>query len=732
MRVQDKGSAYQLATNLALTNGQPSAVITGVAPGRYILRAQGSAVAGKLQELADDRTNWIDTGIAIAAAGKTVVDIGANASLRFLATGTCTGLNLNLTSAPEAGTNLVAGLATQALQTLTLSASTFAKGLAPGATIAAIQNRTPGSILRVVPEDGRLAVDNVGNLVAGLSAVSPGPIKIEIVEMMPDGTQKRTPFTLTVTAVTLATLTLGASSFPADATPGTVIAAISGKSSGSTLSIYPLDDRVAISGTNLVVGLGAQPSGPFEIGIAETHPGAGNSPRVNPFALTATSAVTPPAPGGAISLKTARPNTADSFYVAAPAGSPGGKGMAIEMLRGGGTNDAGTAHETIRLGRQYKADTIGANYAIGGYQPVAQSAGAWDYALGIEGSPGGDTFGGSVHGGETLRGAGQQTLFDGVAFNPFTDTVSGLKYQLLRSSRITWSTVAAQPGAYIDVDYALTWEQNNKIIQEATFTGGSTILADSAGYPIMSFSDNRYTQIWSEDGATLLHQFVGFGSGVGTGDYDFPVTQTGAYRMVDPETGDYKIIRWNVTGKTLFRIFCFRVSDYHKLYIQPVAGPCGTFTCYSETEWFNAAPPAITAPFRDNFNGSALSPLWKQTKANAGSTIDVSGGAFNMVMGTGANAFKHPINPTNGPGTYRVSLPYTTDTGATSAVASISRSDTTSGANALTAGVSLGAASGVYTVDFNIAEGETPWLLIDQAVAAGRGIHFDYLDIVKL
>lgn len=69
-------------------------------------------------------------------------------------------------------------------------------------------------------------------------------------------------------------LTLSAVTFDEDDAPGTVIGAIQNKTSGSTVTVFPADGRVAISGTDLVVGLTAASVGSFNITLRETHPDA--------------------------------------------------------------------------------------------------------------------------------------------------------------------------------------------------------------------------------------------------------------------------------------------------------------------------------------------------------------------------------------------------------------------------------------------------------------------------
>ncbi|ESQ82404.1 hypothetical protein AEAC466_17425 [Asticcacaulis sp. AC466] len=87
----------------------------------------------------------------------------------------------------------------------------------------------------------------------------------------------------------LATLTLSGTALSTTAPPGTVIGAIGNAAAGSTFSIVPPDGRVAISGSNLIVGLTPASVGSFDVTVRET-PTAG-SPKDTTFTLTAADAV---------------------------------------------------------------------------------------------------------------------------------------------------------------------------------------------------------------------------------------------------------------------------------------------------------------------------------------------------------------------------------------------------------------------------------------------------------
>lgn len=87
----------------------------------------------------------------------------------------------------------------------------------------------------------------------------------------------------------LSTLTLSNNSFVVGSSAGTVIGSIQGITIGSTLSIVPLDNRVAISGNNIVVGSTAASAGEFTFTIRETYIGAINSPKDSALTISVRS-----------------------------------------------------------------------------------------------------------------------------------------------------------------------------------------------------------------------------------------------------------------------------------------------------------------------------------------------------------------------------------------------------------------------------------------------------------
>ncbi|PZU93137.1 MAG: hypothetical protein DI527_07780 [Chelatococcus sp.] len=83
-----------------------------------------------------------------------------------------------------------------------------------------------------------------------------------------------------VPGVLLGTLSLSAAQVADDAPAGTVIGSLLGKAPGSVVALVDAHSgAVALSGTDLVVGLSLPSAGEFQVTLRETLAGAMNSPR---------------------------------------------------------------------------------------------------------------------------------------------------------------------------------------------------------------------------------------------------------------------------------------------------------------------------------------------------------------------------------------------------------------------------------------------------------------------
>jgi hypothetical protein len=102
----------------------------------------------------------------------------------------------------NSGLPLVAGqvLFPTVLNTLSLSNYSFSKSSPAGTVIGAVQGRTTGSTLSILPLDNRVAIDGLNNLIVGLGIAQEGAFVVTIREAAPNGTLKDTTLYLSVTA----------------------------------------------------------------------------------------------------------------------------------------------------------------------------------------------------------------------------------------------------------------------------------------------------------------------------------------------------------------------------------------------------------------------------------------------------------------------------------------------------------------------------------------------------
>jgi len=120
------------------------------------------------------------------------------------------GIGLGIT----VGGNGSGGGAPAALQTLTLSSTTFTQGTNAGTVVGTIGNKTSGSVIEIRSASGRVVPDaTYANLVVGLTAANVGTFGITLREIHPTLGTKDTAFTITVSALT-ALSPMSASSAP--------------------------------------------------------------------------------------------------------------------------------------------------------------------------------------------------------------------------------------------------------------------------------------------------------------------------------------------------------------------------------------------------------------------------------------------------------------------------------------------------------------------------------------
>ena len=232
-----------------------------------------------------------DPRVALSSDGlKLLVGSGTASSpdsLNLTLTETISGISRN------SSVSVIIEAAPIVLSPLTLSAVSFPAGATPGTIIGTISGKTTGSTLAFTPNDGRVTVSG-NNLIVGSAATSAGTISGTLTETLAGATNSPNATNLTITinaaAPVLNTLTLSNTAFTAGAAQNTIIGTISGKTSGSTLSLSPNDGRFTISGSNIVVGSVSSAAGTFAISLIETLAGATGSPKSTAFNLTANTA----------------------------------------------------------------------------------------------------------------------------------------------------------------------------------------------------------------------------------------------------------------------------------------------------------------------------------------------------------------------------------------------------------------------------------------------------------
>ena len=179
------------------------------------------------------------------------------------------------------------------LSALNLSAATFQQGASVGSFIGLLSGMTIGSTLSIVGGDTRVQLAG-STLQVGPSGVSevPGSFNVTVRETLSgaSNTPRDSVFAITVTAlpVTLAPLSLSASTYSEGDATGTMIGTIIGRSGGSSLTIEPADTRVQISGSTLQIGPTGDDQVPatFNVTIRETLAGATNTPRDSVVSIT--------------------------------------------------------------------------------------------------------------------------------------------------------------------------------------------------------------------------------------------------------------------------------------------------------------------------------------------------------------------------------------------------------------------------------------------------------------
>lgn len=420
---------------------------------------------------------------------------------------------------------------------------------------------------------------------------------------------------------------------------------------------------------------------------------------------------------------------ADNFQISLPGAlAPSGrKTTAIRYGRNNGSNDAGAAHEPYRIVGGYIVDTPTDLYSVntGGWATFAGSNGARDLAR-KRGTPV-NTFGGSVHGGET--NVSHLMSLDGNEIDGLFN-VEGRLFRNLRNSLITWGADGSVASVAMDtfIRGLADGFQTDMAMVHASDAVMGNVGTPKEDYLTSTLLDYRYSELDTESGGVVS---------MGDDLYEIDVSER-AIRLRDPLTGDYVDYDLTIEGATLSRLHVWHslANNYTKLYASSPGGVLSPISVTQRARHHFADIPQFPAalPFTDSFPGSALGAHWKRI-AGDGSDASVSGGDLTLAYsGSGtADEFVMPLHLPEGP--KRVSLSYISDTSNTFAQAGITRSDTVNADsnNPIVAMTSLNSGSETtLNLDFNITAGQTPSLHINVAGFAGRSGRIHEVQVIEL
>jgi hypothetical protein len=185
------------------------------------------------------------------------------------------------------------------LNNLTLNTSSIAENSAAAAVVGTIQNKSASSVLSLTNDGGgrfALSGNDVVRTATALNYETTPSVDIVVRETLAGASNTPHDNTITITVTNVLETTLaalgGTFTLAESASSGAVAGALTGVTSGSTLSL--VDDaggRVALSGSNIVRGATAldyETATSHSFTVRETHADGSNSPRDTVFSLTVT------------------------------------------------------------------------------------------------------------------------------------------------------------------------------------------------------------------------------------------------------------------------------------------------------------------------------------------------------------------------------------------------------------------------------------------------------------
>lgn len=380
------------------------------------------------------------------------------------------------------GSWAAASIALRPYVPITLAALSWSSGgsipenSANGTVVGTLGNRTANSTLTLTNDaSGRFTINSSTAQItvangAALDYETNTSHSITVRETLTGATNTPRDTVLTVTITDVVEVTLqalsGTFTLPENANEGTIAGALTGTTSGSTLTLIDnSSNRVIISGTNIIKGTGVldyETNTSHTFTVRETHPNGTNSPRDTVLTLNVTDVAEGAgfnATGGTYSepgdgykywtftssgtLNVSSPGTVE--YLIVGGGGAGGRGIANSGSAGGGGaggvrtasyNFASTGSFTVTVGSAGIGDTIdttngqngGDSSIVGVATAVGGGGGGSPNTTAPSGSNGGSGGGGVATGSSTTIPPGTGTVgqgYDGGIANTGTYRAGG-------------------------------------------------------------------------------------------------------------------------------------------------------------------------------------------------------------------------------------------------------------------------------------------------------------------
>jgi hypothetical protein len=176
------------------------------------------------------------------------------------------------------------------LAALSLSSNSYAYNVSTGSVLANIVGVSVGSTLSISPEHHIFEISG-NTIVRGTNAWSSGNTTVSIIETRfgSPNSPRTSNISITIeTPANLAALSITSNTYVFSAALNDVLASISGRTPGSTITITPNDDKIKIGGDQVTLLRGANTwtAGNTNITLRETLTGVPNSPRDTVIPIT--------------------------------------------------------------------------------------------------------------------------------------------------------------------------------------------------------------------------------------------------------------------------------------------------------------------------------------------------------------------------------------------------------------------------------------------------------------